>query len=120
MGEQVDIHRKILSANSTGELMSVYDNWSEDYDEVLTEQWGYTSPQMAADLLAASIACDSISVLDAFSSLRDQPAPLPCSGHRVGVAGGHAWVLGWDGGSALQHRLGHGSAWSAAEDAGVA
>ena len=65
MGEQVDIHRKILSANSTGELMSVYDNWSEDYDEVLAEQWGYTSPQMAADLLAASIACDSISVLDA-------------------------------------------------------
>ena len=65
MGEQVDIHRKILSANSTSELMSVYDNWSEDYDEVLTEQWGYTSPQMAADLLAASISCDSISVLDA-------------------------------------------------------
>ena len=65
MGEQVDIHRRILSANSTGELMSVYDNWSEDYDKVLTEQWGYNSPQMAADLLAASIACDSISVLDA-------------------------------------------------------
>ena len=32
---------------------------------MLTEQWGYTSPQMAADLLAASIACESISVLDA-------------------------------------------------------
>ena len=43
MGEQVDIHRRILSANSTGELMSVYDNWSEDYDKVLTEQWGYTA-----------------------------------------------------------------------------
>ena len=65
MGERVDIHRKILSAMSTSELMSVYDNWSEDYDEELTEQWGYSSPQMAADLLAASMTFDSISVLDA-------------------------------------------------------
>ena len=32
MGEQADIHVKILSAESTDELMEVYDGWAARYD----------------------------------------------------------------------------------------
>ena len=65
MGQQTEIHEKILNASSTSELMSVYDQWSDAYDEDLTTRWGYTSPQLAAHLLATSMQTESIAVLDA-------------------------------------------------------
>ena len=43
MGEQADIHVKILTAASTDELMAVYDGWADRYDRELLEDWGYTS-----------------------------------------------------------------------------
>ena len=51
MGEQADIHVKILTAASTDELMEVYDGWADRYDRELLEDWGYTSPQKAVQLL---------------------------------------------------------------------
>ena len=65
MGEQTEIHEKILNASSTSELMGVYNQWSEAYDEDLTERWGYTSPQLAVHLLTTSMQTKSIAVLDA-------------------------------------------------------
>ena len=40
MGEQADIHVKILTAASTDELMEVYDGWADRYDRELLEDWG--------------------------------------------------------------------------------
>ena len=45
MGEQTEIHEKILNASSTSELMGVYNQWSDAYDEDLIDRWGYSSPQ---------------------------------------------------------------------------
>ena len=39
MGEQADIHVKILTAASTDELMEVYDGWADRYDRELLEDW---------------------------------------------------------------------------------
>jgi predicted TPR repeat methyltransferase len=65
MGEQADIHVKILSAASTDELMDVYDGWAARYDDELLGKWGYTSPQKAVDLLSESMKLSDLRVLDA-------------------------------------------------------
>jgi predicted TPR repeat methyltransferase len=65
MGDQADIHVKILSAASTDELMEVYDGWAARYDDELLEEWGYTSPQKAVDLLSESMKLSDLRVLDA-------------------------------------------------------
>jgi predicted TPR repeat methyltransferase len=65
MGEQADIHVKILSAASTDELMDVYDGWAARYDDELLGEWGYTSPQKAVDLLSESMRLSDLRVLDA-------------------------------------------------------
>ena len=65
MGEQSDIHVKILSAESTDELMEVYDGWAARYDDELLGEWGYTSPQKAVDLLSESMRLSDLRVLDA-------------------------------------------------------
>ena len=65
MGEQADIHVKILSAASTDELMDVYDGWAARYDDELLGEWGYTSPQKAVDLLSESMRLSNLRVLDA-------------------------------------------------------
>ena len=65
MGEQADIHVKILTAASTDELMKVYDGWADRYDRELLEDWGYTSPQKAVQLLLAAMGSPELTVLDA-------------------------------------------------------
>ena len=65
MGEQADIHVKILTAASTNELMEVYDGWADRYDRELLEDWGYTSPQKAAQLLLEAMGSPELAVLDA-------------------------------------------------------
>ena len=65
MGEQADIHVKILTAASTGELMEVYDGWADRYDRELLEDWGYTSPQKAVRLLLEAMGSHELAVLDA-------------------------------------------------------
>ena len=65
MGEQADIHVKILSAASTDELMEVYDGWADRYDRELLEDWGYTSPQKAVQLLLETMGSHELTVLDA-------------------------------------------------------
>ena len=65
MGEQADIHIKILTAASTDELMEVYDGWADRYDRELLEDWGYTSPQKAAQLLLEAMGSPELAVLDA-------------------------------------------------------
>jgi predicted TPR repeat methyltransferase len=65
MGDQADIHVKILSAASTDELMDVYDGWAARYDDELLGEWGYTSPQKAVDLLSESMKLSDLRVLDA-------------------------------------------------------
>ena len=65
MGEQADIHVKILTAASTNELMEVYDGWADRYDRELLEDWGYTSPQKAVQLLLEAMGSPELAVLDA-------------------------------------------------------
>ena len=65
MGEQADIHVKILTAASTDELMEVYDGWADRYDRELLEDWGYTSPQKAVQLLVEAMDSPELAVLDA-------------------------------------------------------
>ena len=65
MGEQADIHVKILTAASTNELMKVYDGWADRYDRELLEDWGYTSPQKAVQLLLEAMGSPELAVLDA-------------------------------------------------------
>ena len=65
MGEQADIHVKILSAASTDEWMDGYDGWAARYDDELLGEWGYTSPQKAVDLLSESMKLSDLRVLDA-------------------------------------------------------
>ena len=65
MGEQADIHVKILTAASTDELMEVYDGWADRYDRQLLEDWGYTSPQKAVQLLLDAMGSPELTVLDA-------------------------------------------------------
>ena len=65
MGEQADIHVKILTAASTDELMQVYDGWADRYDRELLEDWGYTSPQTAVQLLLEATDSSDLEVLDA-------------------------------------------------------
>ena len=55
MGQQADIHTKILNSQSTDELMGVYDGWAERYDRELLDDWGYSSPERAVTALAAHI-----------------------------------------------------------------
>lgn len=65
MGEQADIHVKILTAASTDDLMEVYDGWAGRYDRELLEDWGYTSPQKAVQLLFEAMDSPNLTVLDA-------------------------------------------------------
>ena len=65
MGKQADIHVKILTATSTDELMEVYDGWADRYDRELLEDWGYTSPQKAVQLLLEAMGSPELAVLDA-------------------------------------------------------
>ena len=65
MGKQADIHVRILSAASTDELMAVYDGWADRYDRELLEDWGYTSPQKAVQLLLEATESSEPAVLDA-------------------------------------------------------
>ena len=65
MGEQADIHVKILTAASTDELREVYDGWADRYDRELLEDWGYTSPQRAVQLLLEAMGTPELAVLDA-------------------------------------------------------
>ena len=65
MGEQADIHVKILTAASTDELMEVYDGWADRSDRELLEDWGYTSPQKAVQLLLDAMGSPELTVLDA-------------------------------------------------------
>lgn len=65
MGQQADIHTKILNSRSTDELMGVYDGWAERYDRELIEDWGYSSPERAVNLLAGHIPLATSTVLDA-------------------------------------------------------
>ena len=65
MGEQADIHVKILTAASIDELMAVYDGWADRYDRELLEDWGYTSPQKAVQLLLDAMGSPELTVLDA-------------------------------------------------------
>ncbi len=65
MGKQADVHVKILNAQSTDALMSVYDDWADRYETELLDDWGYSSPQMAVTLLQRYIDLDGSSVLDA-------------------------------------------------------
>ena len=65
MGEQADIHVKILTAASTDELMEVYDGWADRYDRELLGDWGYTSPQKAVQLLLEAMDSPELAVLDA-------------------------------------------------------
>lgn len=65
MGKQADIHVKILTASSTDELMGVYDGWAHAYEQELLEEWGYTSPQKAVQLLSDIMTLQGMRVLDA-------------------------------------------------------
>ena len=65
MGEQADIHVKILTAASTDELREVYDGWADRYDRELLEDWGYISPQKAVQLLLEAMGSAELAVLDA-------------------------------------------------------
>ena len=65
MGKQADVHVKILNAQSTDALMSVYDDWADRYETELLDDWGYTSPQMAVTLLQRYSDLNGSSVLDA-------------------------------------------------------
>ena len=65
MGEQADIHVKILTAASIDELMAVYDGWADRYDRELLEDWGYNSPQKAVQLLLDAMGSPDLAVLDA-------------------------------------------------------
>ena len=65
MGKQADIHVKILTASSTDELMGVYDSWADAYEQELLEEWGYTSPQKAVQLLSDIMTLQGMRVLDA-------------------------------------------------------
>ena len=65
MAKQAEIHVKILTAESTNELMQVYDGWADRYDRELLEDWGYTSPQKAVHLLLEAMASNDLAVLDA-------------------------------------------------------
>lgn len=65
MGEQVDVHVKILNATSTDALMQVYDDWSDRYEHELLDEWGYTSPQMAVTILQRYADIKKSNVLDA-------------------------------------------------------
>ena len=65
MGRQADIHVKILAATSADELREVYDSWADRYDCELLEDWGYTSPQEAVQLLLETTDSDDLKVLDA-------------------------------------------------------
>ena len=64
-GAQADIHTKILTANTTEELMGIYDNWAQGYETQLLDEWGYTSPQTAVKLLASAMQLEGVHVLDA-------------------------------------------------------
>lgn len=64
-GAQADIHTKILTANTTEELMGIYDNWAQGYETQLLDEWGYTSPQTAVKLLTSTMQLDGVHVLDA-------------------------------------------------------
>jgi len=65
MGKQADVHVKILNAQSTDALMSVYDDWADRYETELLDDWGYTSPQMAVTLLSRYCDIDGANILDA-------------------------------------------------------
>ena len=65
MGEQADVHVKILNATSTDALMQVYDDWSDRYEHELLDEWGYTSPQMAVTTLQRYADIKKSNVLDA-------------------------------------------------------
>ena len=65
MGQQADIHTKILNSQSTDELMGVYDGWAERYDRELLDDWGYSSPERSVSALAVHIPLGTSAVLDA-------------------------------------------------------
>ena len=65
MGKQADVHVKILNAQSTDALMSVYDDWADRYETELLDDWGYTSPKMALTLLQRYFDINGSTVLDA-------------------------------------------------------
>ena len=65
MGKQADVHVKILNAQSTDALMSVYDDWADRYETELLDDWGYASPKMALTLLERYSDINGSTILDA-------------------------------------------------------
>ena len=65
MGKQTPIHQLALTAVSTAELMTVYDDWAANYDQDLMEEWGYSAPERVAHFLKQYLRGAAGKVVDA-------------------------------------------------------
>jgi len=65
MSDRPDIHERVLSASSTGELMAIYDEWALAYEEDVAKTWGYHGPAAAIEQLINYVQPAGTSVLDA-------------------------------------------------------
>ncbi|SNY92550.1 Methyltransferase domain-containing protein [Cohaesibacter sp. ES.047] len=65
MGTRTDIHDRALKAETTDELMGLYQDWAASYDQDLIEDWGYQAPERVAQLVKTAYRDKGAKILDA-------------------------------------------------------
>ena len=65
MSTRSDIHERVLTSNSTSDLMDLYKDWATRYDHDLARNWGYPAPALAVQHLMRVLRSRDARVLDA-------------------------------------------------------
>lgn len=65
MSARPDIHERVLTSNSTDDLMAIYKDWASRYDHDLAQDWGYPAPALAVQHLMRVLPSVDARVLDA-------------------------------------------------------
>lgn len=65
MNPRSDIHERVLTATTTDALMDIYGVWSKQYDQDLTQAWGYPAPERVVQQVQRYAGVASARILDA-------------------------------------------------------
>lgn len=84
--QQSGILKRVSTLQDGDSSEAIYDDWSENYDEDLTDEWGYIAPQLSVQALEEVCTDKTISIMD-----------LGCGTGLVGVQLSKAGYTTFDG-----------------------
>ncbi|MDJ0622165.1 MAG: class I SAM-dependent methyltransferase [Desulfocapsaceae bacterium] len=62
--DRKQIHKKVLEAKTTEELMDAYENWADQYDSDLLIEMGYQAPAITTSIFKKHLAVGDSKILD--------------------------------------------------------